>query len=99
MTAVEATVPHSETRKQPARKVSTIAQADTIPYDAAVSEGKEILAKIEDAERGKLRLGEIADNLEPKYGDRTLAKYAEAIGEKTQRLETYRSVWRAWNGS
>ena len=42
-------------------------------------EGKEILAKIEEAKRGQLRLGELADKLETQYGDRTLAKYAEAL--------------------
>jgi hypothetical protein len=105
MTAIEATVPHSKTRKQPARKAElaantaapvTIAQADTIPYDDAVSEGKEIVAKIEDAERGQLRLGELADRLEPKYKDSTLAKCAKELGIEQSTLNHYRTVYRAW---
>ena len=35
----------------------------------------------------------------PKYGDRTLAEFAKVIGEKKQRLDVYRSVWRAWDGA
>jgi hypothetical protein len=104
MTAIEATVPHSKTRKQPARKAelaastaapatATIAQADTIPYDDAVSEGKEIVAN---EKRGQMRLGELADKLEPKYKDRTLAKFAKEIGIAPCTLERYRSVYRAW---
>ena len=52
-------------RKQVA--ADTTATADTISFDDAVREGKAIVAKIEDAkraledaERGQLRLGELA---------------------------------------
>jgi hypothetical protein len=83
-------------RKQVA--ANTSAPTDTIPYDDAVSEGKEILAKIEDAERGQLRLGELADRLEPKYGDRTLAKFAKALDIAPCTLKRYLSVYRAWKG-
>lgn len=75
---------------------TSVPPTHTIPYDDAVSEGKEIVAKIEDAERGQLQLGELADKLEPKYGDRTLAKYAKAIGIEQSTLNHYRTVYRAW---
>ena len=96
----------SRNYKQTAAAVAlaTVAQAatstptDTIPYDDAVSEGKEIVAKIGDAERGQLRLGELADNLEPKYKDRTLATYAKEIDVAKCTLDRYRTVYRAWAG-
>lgn len=84
-------------RKQIA--ADTSAPTDTIDYDAAVREGKEIVLEIEAAERGQLRLGELADNLEPKYGDRTLSKYATEIDVAKCTLDRYRTVWRAWKAN
>ena len=77
----------------------TTALTDKIPFDDAVREGKEILAKIEDAECGQLRLGELADKLEPRYKDRTLAKFAAEIGVAKCTLDRYRTVYRAWDGN
>jgi hypothetical protein len=82
----------------------TIPPTDAIPFDDAVVEGKEIVAKIEaaergleDAERDKLRLGELAAKVvHPKYGDRTLAKFAKAIGVVPCTLARYRDVYRAY---
>jgi hypothetical protein len=75
----------------------TNAPTDTIPFDDAVREGKEIIALLEDTERqSHWRLGELADKLEPKYNDRTLAKFAEAIGIAACTLERHRSVFRKW---
>jgi hypothetical protein len=71
---------------------------DTIPYDKAVREGKEIILEIEAAERGQLRLGELADKLEKKYGDRSLAKFAAEIGVAKCTLDRYQTVYRAWKG-
>jgi hypothetical protein len=73
-------------------------QNDRISYDEAVTEGREILAQINGAERGQLRLGELADRLEPKYRDRTLAKFAAELGIAKCTLERYRTVYRAWQG-
>src|SRR5262249_26188247 len=64
-----------------------------IKYDVAVREGKEIIAN---EKRGQMRLGELADKLEPKYADRTLAKFAAEIGIAACTLERHRSVYRAW---
>jgi hypothetical protein len=69
---------------------------DTIPFDEAVREGKDIRARIDEAENGHLRLGELADKIKPVYGDRTLAKFAKACGFNTSCMERYRSVYRAW---
>ena len=74
------------------------ATTDIIPYDDAVREGQQIILNIEAAERGQLRLGELADNLEPKYKDRTLAKFAAEIGVAKCTLDRYRTVYRAWRG-
>jgi hypothetical protein len=84
--------------KHPEPTTATSAPADTISFDAAVDEGKRILAKIDEAERGQLRLGELADKLETQYGDRTLAKYAEALDIAPCTLKRYRDVYRAWKG-
>jgi hypothetical protein len=83
-------------RKQVA--VETSAPTDTIPYDKAVREGKEIILEIEAAERGQLRLGELAYKLDKKYGDRTLAKFAAEIGVAKCTLDRYQTVYRAWEG-
>jgi hypothetical protein len=70
---------------------------EVIPYDRAVREGKEIVLKIETtASQGQLRLGELADKLEPKYGDRTLAKFAKEIDVAACTLRRYRDVYRAY---
>jgi hypothetical protein len=71
---------------------------DTIDFNAAVVEGKQILKQIELAERGQLRLGEIVAKLEKKYGDRTVAKYAEALGIATCTLHRHKAVYQAWEG-
>ena len=70
----------------------------TISFDEAVREGKDIQAKRQEAERSQLRLGQIADTVEPKYKDRTLAKLAEKIGIESNTLNHYRTVYRAWKG-
>jgi len=85
--------------RDPKRKQVAIdanAPTDTISfikYDVAVREGKEIIAN---EKRGQMRLGELADKLEPKYADRTLAKFAAEIGIAACTLERHRSVYRAW---
>jgi hypothetical protein len=84
--------------QHPAPATDTSAPADTINFDDAVAEGKAIIAKIEEAERGQLRLGELADQLETQYGDRTLAKYAKALDIASCTLKRYRDVYRAWKG-
>jgi hypothetical protein len=71
----------------------TSAQPDTIPFDRAVAEGKQILA---DAERGQWKLGELAHKVHPTYADRTLAKFAEAIGIAPCTLARHRDVFRAY---
>jgi hypothetical protein len=93
---VEEVMPRTKRTKSPTTDVT--APAEGISFDKAVAEGQEIILNIEAAERGQLRLGELADKLEPKYGDRTLAKFAEAIGVAKCTLDRYRTVYRAWAG-
>jgi hypothetical protein len=75
----------------------TSAPTDTIVcirWEAAVREGKDILAA---EKHGQWRLGELAANVEKKYGDRTLAKLAEEIGSISAcTLERHQSVYNAW---
>jgi hypothetical protein len=85
--------------KAKAQEPDTSTSTDTLyEFHAAVIEGKQILKEIEVAERGQLRLGELADKLEPTYGDRTLAKYADELGIAKCTLDRYRTVYRAWEG-
>ena len=64
-----------------------------IKYDDAVREGRKI---VDQANRGWWRLGQIADQLQPKYGDKTLERFAAAIGIKFDTLARFRDVYRAW---
>jgi hypothetical protein len=77
------------------------------PYEAAVAEGKAILSGTYYS--GQLQLGMLADQLPIQYGERTLAKFAQAIGITPWRLwcyrrryrrhnRRYRAIYRAWNG-
>jgi hypothetical protein len=78
----------------------TSASSKVIPYEDAVAEGKKIVAEIEDTtSRGQLRLGELADKVETKYGDRTQAKFAAEIGVAPCTLKRYRTVYRDWKGA
>lgn len=71
----------------------TSAPTDFIPFEDGVREGKDILER---ERQGSLRLGEIADKLERKYADRTLAKFAREIGLAPCTVERHLSVYRAW---
>jgi hypothetical protein len=55
--------PHTNGLAQHCPAPETSAAPDTIPWDAAVREGKEMLAKIKEAEHAQLRLGELADKV------------------------------------
>jgi hypothetical protein len=89
-----------------AKNSADAAPTDAISFVDAVREGKEIFAKIEAAkrgleaaERGQLRLGELAHKVvHPKYRDRTLAKFAKELGIAKCTLERYRNVYRQWAG-
>jgi hypothetical protein len=65
-----------------------------ITWDDEVEEGKRLVAGLD---AGQMRLGEIADRLEPKYGESTLARYAQAIGTNVNTLQNYRSVYGTWH--
>ena len=80
-------------RKQVA--VNTSVPTDEF-FDEAVREGKEILAQIDQAERGQFRLGALAHQVKTKYNDRSLARFAKEIGIAKCTLERYRTVYRAW---
>jgi hypothetical protein len=67
---------------------------NTVSWDSAVEEGTQLAKNIE---QGQMRLGQIADELEPKYGDSTLARYAQEIGININTLQNYRSVFRTWH--
>lgn len=68
----------------------------TIKYETAVKEGKDIVQR---HQRDQWRLGELAAEIEPKYGEQTLAKFAEAISIEYKTLKNYRTVFIAYSES
>ena len=83
------------------------ATTNIIPFEKAViGEGKDIVAKLKELDgeqtQLQLRLGELADKAtteakedKKNYGNRTLAKFAEAIGIVERTLSRYRDTYRA----
>jgi hypothetical protein len=75
---------------------------ELIDFDTAVVEGKQIVAKMETNEQDmglyEMQLGELADRLKPRYGDKTLACFAKEIGVVACTLKRRRTVFRAWKG-
>jgi hypothetical protein len=78
---------------KPTTALVVVPPQDSIDYDEAVSEGKEIAQKIESH---WWRLAELADNLVTKYGENTLERFAKDIGVVACTLDRHRSVYRAW---
>ena len=68
-------------------------EPDFINFDEAVAQAKR---HIESMQFHEMKLGELADRLEPKYGDQTLEKFAEEIGADVDDLNRWRSVYRAY---
>jgi excisionase family DNA binding protein len=87
-----------EQAKEPA--ADTSAAPEVIRYEDAVSQGKELVSELEAvAARNQLQLGELADRVETKYKDRTLARFAKDIGVVECTLKRYRDVYRAWKST
>jgi hypothetical protein len=70
-----------------------------IDYDTALAEGKQLVAKLDAALAGKMRLGELADEIGRGYGDDRLRHFAKEIGIAACTLARCRSVFRAWKGA
>jgi len=66
---------------------------DQLEFDVAVTEAKGHIWSVEFHER---KIGELADRVEPKYGDATLEKFAEAIGLPYESVKRYRSTYRKY---
>ena len=64
-----------------------------IPYDEAVKDGRNLVSLMKDSQ---FELGQIADKLEPKYGDETLQRFSEDIGIEYGTLKSYRTTYKAW---
>jgi anthranilate/para-aminobenzoate synthase component I len=85
-------------RSHPTATVAT-EPSQTINYDDAVREGKQILADIDSKQDRLMRLGQLADAVETRYGEHKLKDFAKAIGIARCTLERCRSVYRAWAGN
>jgi hypothetical protein len=91
-------------QKRRGRKQAAAAEQpdDLINFDKAVAKGKELVAKLKTQDKvvhiTEMELGELADRLETKYGDKTLERFAKDIGIGAARLKRCRSVYRAWKG-
>jgi hypothetical protein len=70
-------------------------QRPRIKFDIAVKEGKQIMTLVR-TKQDQWRLGELADRIEPKYGDQTLQKFAGAINCEYVLLKDYRTTFQAW---
>jgi hypothetical protein len=82
--------------KREQRRVHKQPDEGRIPYDnKAVANGKKLAAALKSNE---MQLGELADRLQPKYGDQTLTKFAKEIGVAAATLNRCRSVYRAYKG-
>ena len=89
--------PRRAKRRQ--KSVAGTAPNDRISYDEAVTAGRNIVKTLDrEQRRHQLHLGQLADRVEPKYGDRTVAKFAKEIGVAACTLKRYLSVYRAWDG-
>src|SRR5262249_1489823 len=64
-------------------------------WDKLVAKGKKLVAALDSNERN---LGELADSVKTKYREKSLARFAEAIGVKVGTLNRCRSVYRAYKG-
>jgi len=64
-----------------------------VPYDEGVVEGKKIMTEIEDR---NWRLGDLANHVEPKYGENTLVRFAQDIGVPFNTLRNWRKIVKAW---
>src|SRR5262249_5842966 len=69
---------------------------NTINYDAAVREGKRIVAKMEQDWR---RLCELADGIETRYDEQTLQHFAKDIGVVFCTFARQMSVYQAWKSA
>jgi hypothetical protein len=82
-----------------AQKQSEQVEPDLIKYGrTAMAKGKRLAATLKSGDAAEMELGELADRLQPKYGDNTLARFAKAIGLPFERLNRCRSVYRAYQG-
>src|SRR5262245_42978698 len=93
MRVSEAILENSEAVNTPTMALANGEPPAAIFYDDAVEEAKKILKQFDS---GQMRLGELADKIEPKYGEHTLERFAADIGVAPCTLERYRSVYRAW---
>ena len=63
--------------------------------DKAIAKGKRLVKAFQS---NQIKLGELADRLEPKYGDQTLERFAKDIGIEPATLGRIRSVYRRYKG-
>jgi len=72
-------------------------QSDVINYDdKAIAKGKRLAATVKSGDGAEMKLGELADRLQPKYGKNTLARFAKDIHISAARLARCRSIYRAY---
>jgi hypothetical protein len=97
MTAVQQAESGQTKSKKRGRARKQPEQPAEIKYDAAaIAKGKKLAATLKSGDAAEMKLGELADRLQPKYRDETLARFAEDIGLEADRLNRCRSVYRAY---
>ena len=93
--------PKQSNAKPPVKQVEPVETVEQkslpeIKFDDAVEMGRTFVANIK---LNEWELGSLAARVEPKYGDKTLAKFAEEINFPLARLNRCRSVVRAYSGT
>jgi hypothetical protein len=86
----------AKVKAKAANKKSSNTDGTIIPFEAAVRQGRVLWAEITKGDRASMRLGELADKIEPRYADRTLKKYADEIGALYETVKRCRTTYRQW---
>jgi hypothetical protein len=97
MTDVHVVAGLTKTTQKPKRaRKRKQSEPTQIKYDdAAIAQGIRLVKALKSSQ---MKLGELADRLQPKYGEETLKRFAKAIGLPVATLARYRSVYRKWKG-
>jgi hypothetical protein len=95
--AIETPTTLSSSSSMVALIAATPADESKIPFHVAVREGKLLVGETNaTADRNDWRLGELADRVEPIYGEKTLARFAAEIGQAHCTVKRRRTTYRAW---
>lgn len=85
----------AKAKAKAANKASSNTDSE-IPFEEAVLQGKALAADITKGDDSLMRLGQLADNVEQKYANRTLQQFAAGIGIEYGTVKRCRTTYRQW---